>query len=296
MDRLNIGSNLSVLQSEPYCPKPSMLSKFEGRNDEIRAIFAAWISTNSHPPLSPLMIGLPGVGKNRIVYELAKITGLKLYILQGHEDITAEDLACSVRFADGATNGMEYVLSPLVTAMINGGICFIDEIGKLRPRALSLLVSVLDERRYIDSSLLGERIVASDSFRFVAATNTGEQHDLPEFIRSRMRPVIHVGLPDKKDINEIILAQQGVHKNREFLINQFWELCAEQSLNPSARDAIQLFGLAASLGSFRKAGADSLFELPGTTKINETLAGSATPDIDSEDMEQAFNLFYGAVS
>jgi len=28
---------------------------------------------------------------------------------------------------------MDYVLSPLVTAMLEGAICFIDEIGKIRP-------------------------------------------------------------------------------------------------------------------------------------------------------------------
>ena len=79
--------------------------------------------------------------------------------MQGHEDVTAEDLASSVRFRDSGS-GMEYVVSPLVTAMERGAICFIDEIGKIRPRALALLVSVLDERRYIDSTLLGTRIKA----------------------------------------------------------------------------------------------------------------------------------------
>ncbi|MCH8196077.1 MAG: AAA family ATPase, partial [Chloroflexi bacterium] len=66
--------------------------------------------------------GEPGVGKNRVVYELARRTGKDLYIFQGHEDVTAEDLACAVRFSDYADRKMYYVVSPLVTALLWGGI------------------------------------------------------------------------------------------------------------------------------------------------------------------------------
>src|SRR5664280_305757 len=175
-------NNKLVWPSEPYNPNPAMMPAFVGREKEMEMIMASWIAGPHILPLSPVLVGEPGVGKNRIVYELARFTNRELYIFQGHEDVTAEDLACTVRFSDEKANLMEYVLSPLVCAMLNGGIFFLDEIGKIRPRALALLVSVLDERRYIDSTLLGERVKAQPSFRFVAATNTGEVSSLPEFI------------------------------------------------------------------------------------------------------------------
>ncbi len=217
-------------------------------------IMAAWIAGKHSLPLSPVLVGDPGVGKNRIVYELARFTGRDLYLFQGHEDITAEDLACTVRFSDDKANLMEYVLSPLVCAMLNGGIFFLDEIGKIRPRALALLVSVLDERRYIDSSLLGERVVAAPGFRFIAATNTGEVGLLPEFIRSRMRPVIKVGYPPRQEIEEII-QKQFVSRldNLTALLERFWFMWDKRSKDmppPTPRDAIAVFSLATSISEF----------------------------------------------
>jgi len=247
-------NNKLVWPSEPYKPNPLMMPAFVGREHEMEMIMAAWIAGTHSLPLSPVLVGDPGVGKNRIVYELSRFTGRDLYMFQGHEDITAEDLACTVRFSDDKANLMEYILSPLVCAMINGGIFFLDEIGKIRPRALALLVSVLDERRYIDSALLGERVYAKPGFRFIAATNTGEVGLLPEFIRSRMRPVIKVGYPPKQEIEEIIQKQFTKRmQNLEELLERFWFMLDKRSKDlppPTPRDAIAVFSLATSISEF----------------------------------------------
>ena len=249
MDRVELKSGKQVLAYDDYRPKAEM-GEFAGRRHEMEVVHAAWIWSTKSPPLSPLLVGDPGVGKNRIVFELHKETGLPLYILQGHEDLTAEDLACSVRFSDDAKDRMEYVLSPLVTAMYKGGICFIDEIGKIRPRALALLVSVLDDRRYIDSTLLGERVEAHDAFRFVAATNGGEERDLPEFIRSRLQPIVQVSHPSREDINRIIASYHGLQQAREKLLEVFWELWRDRAVSPTPRQSIQLFALAFLFASY----------------------------------------------
>jgi MoxR-like ATPase len=298
MDRITLESDKQALLSDTFEPNQAVISEFKGRENELRMVFAAWMGSRRRPPLCPLMVGEPGVGKNRIVYELAAITGLPLYILQGHEDLTAEDLACSVRFADDVRHRIDYVLSPLVTAMYKGGICFIDEIGKIRPRALSLLVSVLDERRYIDSTLLGERIAAAPTFRFVAATNTGEEHDLPEFIRSRMKPLIHIGFPSKDEITDIIASQAGVSRHYEALLAAFWNLWTARSLGPTPRDVVQLFALAASLCAYRNAGGALLHTRHSGSRYddarNAALRGSLTaPEIEVEDLQAAFDdLFH----
>lgn len=153
--------NEKVLRtSEPCQLQFSAADGLIGRTQECRMVLAAWMAQPSLPPLAPLLVGEPGMGKNRLIYELARATGKPLYVLQGHEDVTAEDLVCAVRFSDEADKRMDYILSPLATAMLRGGICFIDEVGKLRAKALAPLASVLDERRYLDSTLLGERIHA----------------------------------------------------------------------------------------------------------------------------------------
>lgn len=296
MEKWNLKSGKQVLLSDPYNPKQGMMTPFQGRENELRMIFAAWIAGLHTPPLAPLMVGDPGVGKNRIVYELKKKTGLDLYIMQGHEDITAEDLACSVRFAEGGQGRMEYVLSPLVTAMLRGAICFIDEIGKIRPRALALLVSVLDERRYIDSTLLGERVEAAPSFRFVAATNTGEVSDLPEFIQSRMRPVITVDRPREEEINRLIHTQEGVtQENRDALTTEFWSLWKGRDLHPSPRDAIHLMALAASLSDYARTDGGGLLRPDADPSEIAVLLGqgSRKPPIQPDHLKEAFHELFG---
>ncbi|TFG40571.1 MAG: MoxR family ATPase, partial [Bacteroidia bacterium] len=288
--------NKTVFQSEPFLPNANYFNRFVGRNPELSLITAALIAGDHSLPLIPLLIGEPGVGKNRLVYELAQKTDRQLYIFQGHEDVTSEDLACTVRFSDHTSSVMDYMLSPLVTAMYNGGICFIDEIGKIRPRALALLVSVLDERRYIDSTLLGERIHAHPGFRFVAATNTADLNLLPEFIVSRLRPQISIGYPPKDEIDDIIRDQcKGIKKEVDKLINLFWVLWTDYggSLGAIApRDAISLFGWASKLGAFEKTGGGKVLmeaRSPNPFQLNEE---QSYIGIKPEHLKQAFQKLF----
>jgi MoxR-like ATPase len=296
MRTVPLKSGKTVLEPDPYTPDEDLLAAFQGREHELKMVLASWIGNGRQPPLCPLLVGEPGVGKNRIVYELAKLTGLDLYILQGHEDLTAEDLACSVRFLDDG-HSIQYVISPLVTAMRCGAICFIDEIGKIRPRALSLLVSVLDERRYIDSTLLGERIEAEMPFRFVAATNTGEVSTLPEFIQSRMRPVISVGPPTDKDINEIIINRVG-GENASEIQKEFWDQWEGRPRSPSARDVMHVLALASTLSEYEYKGGKKLLDhnYSGAKEIIKTQRSTSAP-IQREHVRDAFNeLFRGGTS
>ncbi|MCM8594976.1 AAA family ATPase [Accumulibacter sp.] len=281
----------SVFLSQPYQPALADTDELVGRLDESRDVLAAWVAQPRFPRLCPLLVGDAGVGKNRLVYELARYTDKELYILQGHEDVTAEDLTCAVRFSDDAERKMDYVLSPLATAMLRGGICFIDEIGKLRPRALAPLASVLDERRYLDSVLLGERIHAHRGFAFIAATNGSDLvgGTLPEFIGSRLRPVIEVGYPSRAEIDEIVrrrfprLERPAPASDR--LISRFWQLWRDERGDqpPSPRDTLYLFGLMLNL-------VDAEGAPPGEVLL-EAPAAPAPPDM--RHLEAAFRRLFG---
>jgi MoxR-like ATPase len=297
-NRIAIGDGKKqVWASNPYISRLNTNETFVGREEEMKMITAAWIAGESAIPLSPLLVGEPGVGKNRLIYELAHRTGRKLYIFQGHQDVTAEDLACAVRFSDDNAKIMDYVASPLVTAMHEGGICFIDEIGKVRPRALALLVSVLDERRYIDSTLLSERVMAHPGFRFVAATNTGEINSLPEFIRSRMRPVIKIGYPKKEEINSIVERQFSAQKDSiKKLLEIFWKRWSdkygETGRSPSPRDAIHLFALATSLSDFDRMNTESPLIDAKKDKPFPLETGTTTCAITPKHIELAFDELF----
>ena len=245
----------AVHLSQPY---DALGNKMVGREQEMTRILAAWMSGQSSLPLAPLLVGEPGVGKNRIVYECARMCAQELYICQGHEDITAEDLICSVRFSDDPGKKMDYIVSPLVSAMLRGGICFLDEVAKIRPRALAPLVSVLDERRYIDSTLLGERVYAHPAFRFVAATNSDDldESPLPGFIHSRLRPVITVEGSSREEIDLLTKGRfASLESDGGELLDQFWDLWDQRGRNcpPTPRDSLYIFGYAINLANFEMA-------------------------------------------
>src|SRR5512139_3292204 len=251
--RLQSGKKVGL--SEAFVARSSALV---GREMETRKIIACWIG-NGRLPLSPLLVGDPGLGKNRIVYECATLCAKDLYIYQGHQDVSAEDFICAVRFSDDPGRKMDYILSPIATAMLKGSVCFIDEIGKIGARALAPLASLLDERRYIDSNLLGERIHAHQGFRFIAATNISdlEGDTLPDFIRSRLRPVIDVAYPTHEEIEGIVRSSfHSLNNNGTQLFSKFWSSWEKTfgEKPPTPRGAKCIFGLALNFADFEAAG------------------------------------------
>jgi hypothetical protein len=256
-ERTVIGKK-QVWTRKPYIPDEKMMIDFVGREKELKIIAAAWIADRQFQPLAPLLIGPPGCGKNRIVFEMAKQMGLDLYVCQGYENITAEELACSLMPSDEGNGKIEYLTSSLATAMWKGGICFIDEIGKFPGKALSLLASVLDDRRYIDLDMIGERIHAHPHFRFIAASNSEDLEGLPDFVRSRLFPVIRVNKPETALINRMICHQFATsQQSMEILLQSFWEQWDASSVDeeaPSPRDVLQIFTLAGKLADYERSG------------------------------------------
>jgi MoxR-like ATPase len=213
----------SIFLSPPECLPGN--SKFVGREDEIKMCRAAMhvnenyelLQSKRTAPLHFRLEGPPGVGKNEIVYEIARRLGLPFYSIQGHSELTPEDLALLLT-PDAETsrrNLMSFVLraSPLGAAIYHGGFFFFDEINRVPEKALSPLASVLDSRRHIYSAMTGIRIEPKDdkarrSFRFCCALNPALSEtgfSLPDYIEQRTLPVIKVGYPSFEQMREIIV-------------------------------------------------------------------------------------------
>lgn len=275
---------------KPYLPDDELLTDFVGREEEMKMVAAAWLADTRSQPLAPLLVGPPGCGKNRIVFEMAKCMGLDLYVCQGYENVTAEELACSLLPADEGNGRIDYLISTLATAMFKGGICFIDEIGKFPGKALALLASVLDDRRYLDLDLIGERIQAHPRFRFIAATNSEDIEGLPDFVRSRLFPLIRVDKPAPELINTMI-RQQFPERQQKMgqLLSSFWRLWdkngAEEEI-PSPRDVIQIFSLAAKLADYDETGTMHL-----SSRLELPVRSSRRCGIRKEHLEKALLQF-----
>lgn len=277
-------NNKFVQLSEPY---NAPARDFVGRDEEVKTILVSWTAREGTLPLAPLLVGEPGIGKNRTVYECARICSKELYIVQGHDDVTAEDLMCAVRFSDDPNRKMDYILSPLATAMVRGGVFFVDGLAKLRKRALAPLESVLDERRYLDINILGERIHAQPGFRLIAATNPSDMDEnvLPDFISSRVKPVIPFTYPGREEIDRILRASYpSLDNDSKPLLDRFWKLWREGNGDtpPAPRDSDKIFAYAQSLAD-REA-----MDPRGVILLEHPGAPSC---IQTKHVEKAFEVF-----
>jgi MoxR-like ATPase len=200
--------------------------EFKGRQEELRLCQAAfaiqpeWSTFDDRlTPLHFRLEGPPGVGKNEIVYEIAKrlAASMKLpfYMIQGHEEMTPEDLSILVVPAAGDKGAMPLGLraSPLATALYEGGLFFFDEINRAPERALTPLASVLDGRCSLYSAITGIKVEPKNPevrrrFRFCCAMNpehgkTG-RGGLSDYLEERTLPAIRVGYHDLDTLLEIL--------------------------------------------------------------------------------------------
>lgn len=239
-------------------PDEVPIKPFIGRDQEVTHCMAAWLNGEQQGALHFRLTGPPGVGKNELVYYLARDVERKpLYTIQGHEELTPEDIACTARLT--AENRVEYVGSPLLAAMVTGGICFFDEIGKVPTRSLSLLTAVLDERRTLTSVLAGFSVRAHPEFRFCAAMNETDfvTYGLPGYLDDRLRPVIHLDFPPIEEL--ALIVEETLESVTGVLLNRF-RIWAKGRVRMSPREALNLVQFASRLHQQRSGGELTAFE------------------------------------
>jgi MoxR-like ATPase len=186
-------------------PTPAPATQLVDRADLSQKALAAWLAVGNVPPLSFRLYGPPGTGKNTLVFQLAEaMGGRSVYVLNAHEELSSEDVACTAVGGSGQT--VEYVASPVMAAAYYGGVAFFDEIAKAPVGSLDALVSLLDDRRVLTSVVAGITIRVHPDFRFAAALNDGEDELLPDYIRERLSPAIRVDHPPRAVLLKILRA------------------------------------------------------------------------------------------
>src|ERR1700730_2092287 len=150
-----------------------------GQDELMRQLLAAWMVVNEQDlPMNPRLLGKPGVGKTTLAYAARRRMGRDVYILQATMDTRPEDLLVTPVIEGGGN--LRYVASPLVTAMIKGGIAILDEGNRMSEKSWASLAPLLDNRRYVESIVAGIKIKAHPQFRLVATMNDEALHILRE--------------------------------------------------------------------------------------------------------------------
>ncbi len=119
-------------------------------------------------PMFALIYGAPGCGKTAMV-EAA--FGDDVVTLIGTGDTEVADMVGG--YVQTPSGGFEWVDGGLIDAAVNGKVYFIDEVGLIDPKVLSLAYGLMDGRRELVVTANPERgtIKAHDNFYVVAATN-----------------------------------------------------------------------------------------------------------------------------
>ena len=188
-----------------YLAHPDELSiRWVGQEELMRQLMAAWMIVDSKDvPMSPRLLGKPGVGKTTLAYAVAKQMGREVYILQATLDTRPEDLLVTPVIESGGK--LRYAASPLVTAMVRGGIVILDEGNRMSEKSWASLAPLLDNRRYVESIVAGIKIKAHPDFRLVATMNDdASTFELPEYIHSRLQPQILIDFPEREEERQIL--------------------------------------------------------------------------------------------
>lgn len=175
-----------------------------GQEEVLMQILACWmIVAKEDQPLSPRIIGMPGIGKTTLGMVAARARKQPLYIFQCTSDTRPEDLLVTPVLAESGK--ISYHASPLVSAMVKGGICILDEGNRMNEKSWASLAPLLDHRRYVESIIAGIMISAHPEFRACVTMNHDEStFEVPDYILSRLQPTLQLPMPSQNDEMEIL--------------------------------------------------------------------------------------------
>lgn len=175
-----------------------------GQQDVLEQLLASWLVVDKDDiPLNPRLIGKPGVGKTTLAYAAAKKLNKPVYIFQCTMDTRPEDLLITP--VVDTSGGIRYVASALVTAMIRGGVCILDEANRMSEKSWASLAPLLDTRRYIESIVAGLKVSAHPDFRICVTMNDdASTFEIPEYIHSRLQPQIYLDFPEAEEEKRIL--------------------------------------------------------------------------------------------
>lgn len=235
--QIKIIDGITLNLSKPDSTQPTWI----GQDEILKQIHACWlVISNKDHPLSPRITGMPGTGKTTLAMVAAQQRKQPLYIFQCTSDTRPEDLLVTPVLSEKGS--ISYHASPLVSAMITGGICILDEGNRMNEKSWASLAPLLDHRRYVESIIAGIQIHAHKEFRACVTMNNDEStFEIPDYILSRLQPTLHMSMPSYED--EIEILRYHLPFSEEELLKmtvEFLQKSHQLDLEFSPRDGIHI--------------------------------------------------------
>jgi AAA+ superfamily predicted ATPase len=192
--------NVELILSHPLKRKIEWI----GQEEPQRQLLACWLTVDQKDlPLAPRILGYPGVGKTTLAIATAQKRKQEIFIMQCTSDTRPEDLLITPVLSE--KGAISYHASPLLSAVITGGIVILDEGNRMSEKSWASLAGLFDYRRTVESVIAGITITAHKEFRAAITMNEDEStFEIPDYIMSRLQPGIEVGFPNREDEMKIL--------------------------------------------------------------------------------------------
>ncbi|MFO7965651.1 MAG: CbbQ/NirQ/NorQ/GpvN family protein [Desulfobacterales bacterium] len=160
----------------------------------------------------PVMLkGPTGSGKTRLIEHMAWKLKRPLYTVACHDDLSANDLVGRYIIVG---DEVEWIDGPLLMALKNGGIVYLDEIVEARKDTTVVIHPLTDHRRYLHVEKLGKIFTARDEFMLVISYNPNYQSIVKELKPSTRQRFVTIDLtwPEEELEIRIIIQETGVDR------------------------------------------------------------------------------------
>ena len=221
-DADNLLTEIEALEGRLTAAKAEITRRFIGQERVVDLTLSALLC-GGHG----LLIGLPGLGKTRLIETLSTVMGLDGKRVQFTPDLMPADILGSEvleTVADGS-RAFKFIEGPIFCQLLMA-----DEINRASPRTQSALLQAMQERQV---SVSGQTRDLAKPFHVLATQNPIEQegtYPLPEAQLDRFLVRIDVGYPDLATEREILQATTGEAEDSVTNVFSAEELLAAQTL------------------------------------------------------------------
>lgn len=215
-------ADIEILREKLAAARASIGKRFIGQSRVVDLTLTALIC-GGHA----LLIGLPGLGKTRLVNTLSTVMGLNGNRIQFTPDLMPADILGSevLDTAPDGTRSFRFIQGPVFCQLLMA-----DEINRASPRTQSALLQAMQEK---EVTIAGQHRPLGAPFHVLATQNPIEQegtYPLPEAQLDRFLVQIDVPYPDREAEKNILMATTGATEDEATSIFTSQELLNAQIL------------------------------------------------------------------
>lgn len=215
-------AEIEALEEKLAAARASIANRFIGQDRVVDLTLTALLC-GGHA----LLIGLPGLGKTRLVDTLSTVMGLRGSRIQFTPDLMPADILGSevLETAADGTRSFRFIEGPVFCQLLMA-----DEINRASPRTQSALLQAMQEK---EVTVAGIHRKLGLPFHVLATQNPIEQegtYPLPEAQLDRFLVRIDVPYPTRANERDILMATTGVQDGQATAVFTATELLAAQTV------------------------------------------------------------------